>query len=77
MSNVITVSTNGKITSFIHDTGKYTVKSDCTGSVSFSDGTTDDLFIAPDGSQFAFVLTNPGTAGAGFLQRVTTRSVGH
>src|SRR4051794_18949835 len=34
---VITVSENGKITRFIHDTGKYTVKPDCTGSVSFSD----------------------------------------
>jgi hypothetical protein len=72
----ITVSANGKITSSIPDTGKYTVKPDCTGSVSFSDGNTLDLFVAPDGSQFAFIQTNPGTVFAGFEQRVTARRLG-
>ena len=70
---VITVSANGTITRFIHDTGKYTVNPDCTGSVSFSGGTTGDLFVAPDGSQLVFVQTNPGNVRAGSEQRVTAR----
>jgi hypothetical protein len=73
---VLTVSANGKITSFIRDSGKYTVKPDCTGSVSFASGTVDDLFIAPDGSQFTFIQTDPGTVSAEFEQRVTARRVG-
>ena len=73
---VFTSSTNGRITSFIRTTGKYTVNPDCTGSVSFSDGTTDDLFVAPDGSQLVFVQTNPGSVRAGSEQRVTARRVG-
>jgi hypothetical protein len=73
---VLTVSTNGKITRFIHDTGKYTVSPDCTGSISFSGGVTLDLFAAPDGSQLVFVQTNPGVVGAGFEPRVTARRVG-
>jgi hypothetical protein len=66
---------NGRITSFIRTTGKYTVNPDCTGSVSFSGGTTGDLFIAPDGSQYVFVHTNPGTVAAELDQRVTARRV--
>jgi hypothetical protein len=73
---VLTVSANGKITRFIHDTGEYTVNPDCTGSVSFSDGTTGDLFAAPDGSQLVFVQTNPGSVRAGSDQRVTARRLG-
>ncbi len=73
---VLTVSTNGKITRFIHDSGKYTVNPDCTGTVTFSEGTSDDVFVAPDGSQFAFIQTNPGVVFAGFEQRVTARRLG-
>ena len=74
--SVFTSSTNGKITRFIRTTGKYTVNPDCTGSVSFSGGTTTgDLFIAPDGSQYVFVHTNPGTVAAELDQRVTARRV--
>lgn len=74
--SVFTSSTNGKITRFIRSTGNYTVNPDCTGSVSFSGGTTTgDLFIAPDGSQYVFVHTNPGTVAAELDQRVTARRV--
>jgi hypothetical protein len=73
---VITSSMKGKITRFIHSTGKYTVNPDCTGSVSFSGGTTGDLFIAPDGSQYVLVHTNPGTVAAELDQRVTARRAG-
>src|ERR671910_1769786 len=42
-------------------TGTYTVKANCTGTVTFKDGaaTQGDVFVAPDGSMFAFVRTNP------------------
>src|SRR3712207_6457021 len=43
-------------------TGTYTVKADCTGTVTFTGGgaaTQGDVFIAPDGSMFAFVRTDP------------------
>jgi hypothetical protein len=73
---VSTFSTNGKITRFDHTTGKYTIKPDCTGSVSYADGTRYDQFVAPDGSQLVFVETNPGTVAAGFEPRVTARRVG-
>ena len=46
------------------------------GSVSYADGTRYDQFVAPDGSQIAFVQTNPGTVAAGFEPRVTARRVG-
>ena len=73
---VFTLSVNGKITRFAHLTGKYTVNPDCTGSVSYADGTRYDQFVAPDGSQIVFVQTNPGTVAAGFEPRVTARKVG-
>jgi hypothetical protein len=44
------------------DDGTYTVKADCTGATTYiSEGVryTTDLFIAPDGSMFTFVQTNP------------------
>jgi hypothetical protein len=73
---VFSLSINGKITRFGHSTGKYTLNPDCTGSVSYSDGTRYDQFVAPDGSQLVFVQTNPGTVAAGFEPRVTARKVG-
>ena len=73
---VATSSTNGKIARFVHGTAKYTINPDCTGSVILSDGVTLDLFVAPDGSQFAFVSPQPGTVSAGFEYRVTARRVG-
>ncbi len=59
-------------------TGTYTVKANCTGTVTFRDGgaaTQGDVFIAPDGSMFAFVRTNPEGVAAGFDPRVTAKRV--
>jgi hypothetical protein len=44
------------------DDGTYTVKADCTGATTYKSGGvrfTTDLFIAPDGSMFTWVQTNP------------------
>jgi hypothetical protein len=40
--------------------GTYTVNEDCTGTSTYTDGTHFDEFIAPDGSMFTFVQTDPG-----------------
>jgi hypothetical protein len=58
--------------------GTYSVKANCTGTVTFKDGaaTQGDVFIAPDGSMFAFVRTTPEDVAAGIDPRVTAKRVG-
>jgi hypothetical protein len=67
---------NGKITRKEPLPGRYTVKANCTGTLTFTNGTRYDMFIAPDGSEFAFVRTNPEFVSAGFEQRGTAKRVG-
>jgi hypothetical protein len=60
-------------------TGTYTVKANCTGTVTFRGGgaaTQGDIFIAPDGSKFAFVRTDPEFVSAGIDEQVTAKRVG-
>jgi hypothetical protein len=60
-------------------TGTYSVKANCTGTVTFRGGgsaTQGDVFIAPDGSKFAFVRTNPEFVAAGIDEQVTAKRVG-
>ena len=59
-------------------TGTYTVKANCTGTVTFRDGAAihGDIFIAPDGSKFAFVRTDPEFVGASIDEQVTAKRVG-
>jgi hypothetical protein len=56
--------------------GTYSVKADCTGTFTFTNGTRYDVFISPDGSMFTFVRTNPEIVSAGFEQRGTAKRVG-
>jgi len=59
-----------------HVSGNYNVKADCTGAVTFADGTRFDQFIAPDGSKFTFVQTKPSElVASGFEQRATAKRV--
>ena len=54
----------------------YTVNADCTGthSVLVPNGPSFDLFIAPDGEEFASIATGPsGNTGAGIIRRVSRR----
>jgi hypothetical protein len=54
----------------------YTVNADCTGAytVLVPDGPSFDLFIAPDGEQFASIATGPpGNGGSGISRRVSRR----
>jgi hypothetical protein len=60
-------------------TGTYSVKANCTGTVTFRGGgsaTQGDVFIAPDGSKFAFVRTDPEFVAAGIDEQVTAKRVG-
>ena len=50
----------------------YTVNADCTGKYTVLNGPSFDLFIAPDGSEFAWIATAPaGNTGASINRRVS------
>ena len=55
--------------------GRYTVKANCTGTLTFTNGTRYDVFIAPDGSMFTFVRTNPEFVSSGFEVRGSAKRV--
>ena len=68
---------NGEVFRNDRFTGTYTVKADCTGTLTTRDGaaTHGDLFIAPDGSKYAFVRTDPEDVAAGIDEQVTAKRV--
>ena len=75
--SVVSSNFNGELTRKETISGTYTVKGDCTGTLTFADGSQIDLFIAPDGSMFTFVQTKPSElVGSGFQPRGTARRVG-
>jgi hypothetical protein len=70
---------NGEVFRNDRFSGTYSVKANCTGTVTFRGGsaaTQGDIFIAPDGSKFAFVRTDPEFVSAGIDPRVTAKRVG-
>jgi hypothetical protein len=69
---------NGEVFRNDRFSGTYSVKANCTGTVTFKDGaaTQGDVFIAPDGSKFAFVRTDPEFVSAGIDEQVTAKRVG-
>jgi hypothetical protein len=68
---------NGEVTRREPVSGTYTVKADCTGTLTFADGSQIDVFIAPDGSKFTFVQTKPSKlVGSGFQPRGSAKRVG-
>jgi hypothetical protein len=74
---VVSGNVNGQVFSKSHTSGTYTVKADCTGTLTFADpGEKLDLFIAPDGSKFTFVQIKPSqSVAAGFEERATAKRV--
>jgi hypothetical protein len=72
---VSSVSFNGEIFRKHSFSGKYTVKADCTGTTT-TNGSHSDLFIAPDGSMFTWVYTDPGVVASGSELRGTAKRVG-
>jgi hypothetical protein len=74
---VSTINVNGKVSSKESFSGTYTVKANCTGSSTYSDGTRYDDYIAPDGSMITYVQTKPSNwVLAGEEQQVTAKRVG-
>ena len=52
----------------------YTVSADCTGSITVPNGPTFDIFIAPDGSEFAEIATAPaGNYATSIVRRVSRK----
>jgi hypothetical protein len=80
VKGVFTFNFNGEVSRNIRVSGTYDVKSDCTGTTTYiSEGVRyeADLFIAPDGSMYTFVQTNPPErVVAGFNPRGTAKRVG-
>ena len=74
--SVVSTNFDGQVSRKEPISGTYTVKGDCTGTLTFTDGSQIDLFIAPDGSMFAFVRTNPEDVAAGIDPQVTAKRVG-
>src|SRR5918996_978656 len=67
-------NSNGEVFRKEPFTGTYTVKANCTGTVTFTGGAAasqGDIFVAPDGSKFAFVRTDPESVGATIDEQVT------
>ena len=76
VKGVASGNSNGEVFRKDPFTGTYTVKANCTGTVAYRDGPQIDVFIAPDGSKFAFVRTDPESVGAGIDEQVTAKRVG-
>ena len=67
---------NGEVFHNEHFSGTYAVKADCTGTFTFPNGWRIDVFIAPDGSMFTAVQTNPPEfVRSGFDLRGTAKRV--
>jgi hypothetical protein len=77
VNSVFSQNINGKITPNEALSGTYSVKADCTGTLTFGSGTRYDTFIAPDGTQLTFVQSKPSEdVAAGFEVRGSAKRVG-
>jgi hypothetical protein len=73
---VETATFGGEVFRKGHTSGTYKVKADCTGTLTY-ERTRYDVFIAPDGSEFTFVLIKPkAEVTSGFEPRGTAKRVG-
>jgi hypothetical protein len=79
VKGVFSSSFNGEIAQNFTLSGTYTVNANCTGTYTATDSTGFvvhfDLFIAPDGSHFTFVQTDPGFVTAGSERRGSRKKV--
>ena len=78
VNQVFTLNINGKkVIRNESISGTYSVEADCTGTATYADGTREDHFIAPDGSELTFVGTHPKRlVTASFEPRGTAKRVG-
>ena len=76
---VQSANVGGKVFRHERFSGTYTVKADCTATVTYNGGEpfVYDQFLAPDGSQLTFVQVKPSEdVQAGFEVRGTAKRVG-
>jgi hypothetical protein len=73
--NPYTGSVNGVISTGT-EIGTYKVNSDCRGSETATDGAHYNFVVAPDGSRFDWISTNPGRVFSGTAIRFTRRLEG-
>jgi hypothetical protein len=77
VKGVFSGNLNGEITRNGNFSGTYTVKANCTSTVRYTDGTQDDQFLSPDGTQVAFVqIKPPEFVGGGLEVQGTAERVG-
>ena len=78
VKQVLTLNINGKkVIRNDRISGTYSVEADCTGTATYADGTREDQFIAPDGSELTFVGTQPKRlVTASFEPRGSAKRVG-
>jgi hypothetical protein len=77
VDTVISLSDNGQISRSLRLSGTYTVNRDCTGTSTLPDVNEHfDMFVAPDGSMFTFIQTDPGSVFSATETRVSAKRVG-
>ena len=74
---LISANFNGDVVRHESIPGTYTVKADCTGTVTYGPTEALDVFIAPNGSMFTFVQIKPSDAvTSGIELQGTAKRVG-
>ena len=74
---LISANFNGDLVRHESIPGTYTVKANCTGTVTYSPKEALDVFIAPNGSMFTFVqIKTPQEVTSGFELQGTAKRVG-
>ena len=74
---VVSANFNGDVVRQAVFTGRYTVKANCTGTVTYGPTEVLDVFVAPDGSMFTFVQIKPRQqVTSGFELQGTAKRVG-
>jgi hypothetical protein len=73
---VVSANFNGDVVRQAVFTGTYTVKANCTGTVTYGPKEALDVFVAPDGSMFTFVqIKPPQQVTSGFELQGTAKRV--
>jgi hypothetical protein len=77
VKTVLSANFNGDVVRHERLSGTYTVKANCTGTVTYSPTEALDVFIAPNGSMFTFVQVKPPQqVTSGFELQGTAKRVG-
>lgn len=70
-----TVNVNGTVSTNVPISATYTINADCTGTATFSNGSTQNLIAKQDGSEAYIIRTGPpstGTVVTGTAHRLTS-----